>query len=139
MALKLQQKKTKHQDPLDQVTIATDNDSESGDNRDEDFWAWLHDVVKEHHDLFIEQVTKMDESVDLQVAELKSEMEKIFIVFHSKVDVVVDAIAKLVEFNTAYSTKVEEKPEQDSKVSTKLVEFLSSIKETISKDDLSTH
>ena len=30
MAQKLQQNKRKHQDPLDQVTIETDNDSDSG-------------------------------------------------------------------------------------------------------------
>lgn len=37
MAHILQQKKKKHQDPLDQVTVETDNDSESGDNRYDDF------------------------------------------------------------------------------------------------------
>ena len=57
---------------------------------------------------------------------------------HSKVDVVADAIIKLVEFNTAYSTKLEVKSEQDSKVFAKLEEFLSSIKESILKVDLST-
>ncbi|CAI9266517.1 unnamed protein product [Lactuca saligna] len=36
----------------------------------------LRDVAKERHDVFIEQVTKMKESVDLQGAELKSEMAK---------------------------------------------------------------
>ncbi|CAI9281696.1 unnamed protein product [Lactuca saligna] len=87
----------------------------------------------------------MKESADLQVAELKSElakevekMEKNYVRLHSKVDVVVDAITKLVEFNTDYLTKLEAKSEKDSKVFAKLEEFLSSIKESISKVDVST-
>ncbi|CAH1453479.1 unnamed protein product [Lactuca virosa] len=103
------------------------------------------DVAKECHDLFIEQVKKVKEYVDLQVVALKSEMvkevekmEKNYTVLHNKIDVVADAIAKLVEFNTAYLTKLEANSEQDSKVFTKLEEFLSSIQESISKVDLST-
>lgn len=105
----------------------------------------LHDVDKECHDIFIKQVTNIKESVDLQVAELKSEMAKEFermennyTVLHNKFDFVLDAIAKLVEFNTSYSTKLEAKSKQDSMVFAKLEEFLSSIQESISKVDLST-
>ncbi|CAI9283452.1 unnamed protein product [Lactuca saligna] len=43
-------------------------------------------------------------------------MEKNYIVLHSKVDIVADAIVKLVEFNTDYSTKLEVKSEQDFKI-----------------------
>ncbi|CAI9278664.1 unnamed protein product [Lactuca saligna] len=53
-----------------------------------------------------------------------------------KVDVVADAIAKLVEYNTSYSTKRDAKTELGSQVFAKLEEFLSSIKESISKADL---
>lgn len=69
----------------------------------------------------------MKESVDLKVAELKLEMakevvkmEKIYTMLHSKVDVVADAITKLVDFNTDYVTKLEAKQEKDSQVFTKL-------------------
>ncbi|CAH1412567.1 unnamed protein product [Lactuca virosa] len=65
---------------------------------------------------------KIKEFVDLQVAELKSEMakevekmEKNDTLLHGKVDVVVDVIAKLVEFNTSYSTTIEVKSDQDCK------------------------
>ncbi|CAH1432790.1 unnamed protein product [Lactuca virosa] len=36
----------------------------------------LRDVAKERHELFIEQVTTMKESVDLKIVELKSELSK---------------------------------------------------------------
>lgn len=92
----------------------------------------------------MEQVKKMKESVDLKVVELKSEIakevekvDKNYDVLHSKVDVIADAIAKLVDFNTNYSTKLEAKSVKDSYVFAKLEEFLSSIKETILKVDLS--
>ncbi|CAH1419795.1 unnamed protein product [Lactuca virosa] len=78
----------------------------------------LHDGPKERHDIFVEQVTKVKEFVDLQLVKLKLEMakevekmEKNYVVLHSKVDVVADAITTLVEFNTAYSTILEAKSE----------------------------
>ena len=56
---------------------------------------------------------------------------------HNKVDVTVTAITKLVVFNTEYSNKLEAKSEKDSQVFEKLEEYLSSIKESILKVDLS--
>ncbi|CAH1421301.1 unnamed protein product [Lactuca virosa] len=63
----------------------------------------LCDVAKERHDIFIEQITKMKDLVDLKVVELKSEMakevekmEKNYTLLHSKVDVVATAIKKLI-------------------------------------------
>ena len=98
----------------------------------------LHDVAKERHDLFVEQVTKIKEFVDLKMVEFKSEMakevekmEKNYTQLHSKVDVVANAIKKLVEFNTDYSTKRAEKSEKYSHVFAKLEEFLTSIKDSI--------
>ncbi|CAI9268870.1 unnamed protein product [Lactuca saligna] len=72
--------------------------------------------TKERHELFVEQVTKVKEFVDLNVVEFKSElskevqkMEQNYTLLHSKVDVIVTAITKLVEFNTEYSNKLEAK------------------------------
>ncbi|CAI9302880.1 unnamed protein product [Lactuca saligna] len=103
----------------------------------------LRDVSKEGHDLFVQQLTKMKEYVDLKMAEIKLEMatevekmEKKYTLLHRKVDVIATAITKLVEFNIDYSTKLEEKSEKDSRVFVKLEEFLSSIKESILKVDL---
>ncbi|CAH1422081.1 unnamed protein product [Lactuca virosa] len=83
-------------------------------------------------------IKKLEESVNLTVAELKPEMtkevekiEKNYSVLHGKVDVVADSITKLVEYNTSYSTKLNAKTEHDSKVFNKLEEFLSSIKDTL--------
>ncbi|CAI9298233.1 unnamed protein product [Lactuca saligna] len=63
----------------------------------------LSDVAKEYHELFFEKVNTTKDSIDLKMAELKSEMakeikkiEKSCFVLHRKVDVVADAIAKLV-------------------------------------------
>ncbi|CAH1440244.1 unnamed protein product [Lactuca virosa] len=103
------------------------------------------DVAKEHHDLFVEKLKTMKESVDLKMAELKSEMakevdkiEKIYFVLHGKVDVATDPIVKLLDYNTTYSTNLDVKSDQDSKVFAKLEEFFSSIKESVSKIDIST-
>lgn len=67
----------------------------------------LSDVTKERHYIFIDQVKKMKDSVDLKVPKLKSEMAKYFekmekncTLLHNKVDVVTNAIKKLVNFNT---------------------------------------
>lgn len=75
----------------------------------------------------------MEDSINLKVVELKSEMskevekiEKKFSIIHGKVDVIADAIMKLVEYNTSYSYKLDTKTEKDSKVFKKLKEFLGS-------------
>lgn len=78
----------------------------------------LRDVSKERHDLFLEQVTKMKQFVDLKVAELMykiaKEVEKNYTLLRTKVDVVATAITNLIEFNTDYLTKLEEKSEKDT-------------------------
>lgn len=60
------------------------------------------------------QVQTMKESADLMMDVLKTEMakevekiEKSYYDLHGKLDVVADAIAKLVEYNSAYSTKLD--------------------------------
>lgn len=55
---------------------------------------------------------------------------------HSKVDVLADAIKKIVEYNTLFSTKLEAKTKLDSTVFDKLEEFLGCRKESLSKLDL---
>ncbi|CAI9267456.1 unnamed protein product [Lactuca saligna] len=104
----------------------------------------LHDIAKERHEIFLEQVKKLEDSVNLQVVELKSEMskevdkiEKNYSLLHGMDDVNVDAIKKLVEYKNLYSTKLDAKSEQDSKVFEKLEEFLGSLKESRSKVGLS--
>ncbi|CAI9265557.1 unnamed protein product [Lactuca saligna] len=104
----------------------------------------LRYVAKELHDLFVEQVSKVKEYVDLKMVKLKSEiakevdkMEKNYNVLYRMVNIVSTTIKKRVEFNTDYSIKLEEKSEKDSQVFTKQEEFLTSIKESISKADLS--
>lgn len=81
----------------------------------------LHNVAKECHELFVEQVTKQKEYVDLKVAELKFElskevnkMEQNYSLLHSTVDFITTAITKLVEFNIEYLNKLEVKSEKDS-------------------------
>lgn len=104
----------------------------------------LRDAAKEHHKIFVHQVKMLEESVNLKVVGLKFEMmkkvekiEKNYSIIHGKVDVIVDVIAKLVEFNNSYSTKFDAKTEQDTKVFEKLEEFLSNLKESLSKVDIS--
>ncbi|CAH1416916.1 unnamed protein product [Lactuca virosa] len=87
----------------------------------------LCDVAKERHDLFVEQVSKMKESVDLKIVELKFElskevqkMEKNYTLLHGKVDVNVTVVTKLVEFNSEYMNKLEVKSEKDSQVFKKM-------------------
>ncbi|CAH1449659.1 unnamed protein product [Lactuca virosa] len=76
----------------------------------------LCDVAKEHQDLFVEQGTTTKESLDIKLVELKSslskevhKMEENYTLLHSKVDVIVGSITKLVEFNTKYTKQVEAK------------------------------
>ncbi|CAI9271532.1 unnamed protein product [Lactuca saligna] len=69
----------------------------------------------------------MKEFVDLKMVELKTEMakevekiEKNYYVLHGKFDVILDVIAKMVEYNTSYLTKLDVKTEPHS-------QFISSI------------
>lgn len=91
-----------------------------------------------------EQVKKVEESINLKVVELKLDMtntveniENSYFIHHGKVDVIVDAIIKLVEYNILFSTKLEAKTDTYSKVFEKLLEFLGSLKEYLSKLELS--
>lgn len=84
----------------------------------------------------------MDEPVNLKVEELKSEMskevakiKKNYATLHDKVDVIADAIKKLVEYYTSITTKLDAKTETYSKVFAKMEEFLGGLKESISKID----
>ncbi|CAI9277628.1 unnamed protein product [Lactuca saligna] len=79
-----------------------------------------------------------------EVVELKSEItkeveniEKNYSILHDKVDAIADAITKLVEYNTSFSINFDAKSDKDSKVFEKLDEFLGSLKESMSKVDLS--
>lgn len=103
----------------------------------------LRDVSKERHDLFIEHVTTTKESLNIKIAKLKSllskevnKMEENYTLLNGKIDVIVGAITKLVEFNTKYTKYFEAKLENDKKVIVKMEEFLSCINESLSKVDL---
>lgn len=72
--------------------------------------------------------------------EMEKEVEKLeksHYVLHGKVDIVADAIANLVEYNSVYSTKLDAKIKSNSEVFKKLEKFLSSVKESISQAALS--
>ncbi|CAI9266319.1 unnamed protein product [Lactuca saligna] len=102
------------------------------------------DVSKEHHILFVEEIKKVEESVNLKVEALKFEMskevakiEQNYSSLHGKVDIIVDAIKKLVEYYTFFSTKLDAMTETYSKLFAKMEEFLESLKESMSKINLS--
>ncbi|CAI9286228.1 unnamed protein product [Lactuca saligna] len=80
-------------------------------------------VAKEHHLLFIEEVKKVQESVNLNVKALKFEMSKEVAkiehnhsILHDKIDVVVDAIKKLVEHYISFTSKFHVNIDVDSKM-----------------------
>ncbi|CAI9290984.1 unnamed protein product [Lactuca saligna] len=90
----------------------------------------LHDVAKERYVIFVEQVKKVEESVNLKVVELKLEMtkevekiEKNYSNLHGKVDVIPNAITMLVEYHNSFSTKLDAKTYRESKAFEKLEEF----------------
>ncbi|CAI9297224.1 unnamed protein product [Lactuca saligna] len=100
----------------------------------------LRDVAKEYHELIVEQVTKLNESMDLKVVGLKSKLskevqkvEQKYTLLHSKVDVIATDITNLVEFKTEYTDKLEVKLEKDSQVFENMEQFLSGFKESNSK------
>lgn len=87
----------------------------------------LHDVAKEHHIFFVGEMKKVEESVNQKVEALMSEMsnkvskmDQTHLSLHGKIDVIVDAIKKLMEYYTSFTTKFDTKTEADSKVVTKL-------------------
>ncbi|CAI9295020.1 unnamed protein product [Lactuca saligna] len=63
-------------------------------------------------------------------------MEKNYTLLHKKVDVIMIAITKSIEFNTEYLNKLEAKSEKDSQIFENMEESLSSIKESILKVDI---
>lgn len=64
-------------------------------------------------------------------------LEKIYYILHGNINVIVDAITKLVQYHTSFSTKFNAKTEIDSKLFDKLEELLGSLKESMSNIDLS--
>ncbi|CAI9294703.1 unnamed protein product [Lactuca saligna] len=62
----------------------------------------LCDVAKVYHEIIVEQFKKVHDSINL------------------KVDVLADAITKFMEYHTSFSTKLDAKSKQDSKVFEKL-------------------
>lgn len=102
------------------------------------------DVSKERHILVVEEVKNVEESVNLKVEALKSKMSKEvakikqnYLSLHSKLDIIIDAIKKLMEYYTSFSTKLDAKTETYLKVFAKMEDFLGSLKESMSKIDIS--
>ncbi|CAI9288394.1 unnamed protein product [Lactuca saligna] len=91
-----------------------------------------------------DEVKKVHESVNLKVEALKYEMskevakiEQTHSTLHDKIDVVIDAIKKLVEHYTSFTSKFDAKTDVDSKVFSKMEDFWGSLNESISKIDTS--
>ena len=77
-------------------------------------------LVSPTEDLAFEEVKEVEEFVKLKVVELKYEMSKVvaklelnYSNLHSKMDVIVDAIKKLVEYNSLFSTTLEAQTTSD--------------------------
>lgn len=64
-------------------------------------------------------------------------MERNYTLLHGKVNVIAIAITKSADLNSKYTNKLKSKSEKDSQVFEKMEEFLSSIKESILKVNLS--
>lgn len=103
----------------------------------------LRDVAKERHVLFLEEVKRLEESIELKMEDLKSDMskgmEKIELNYsslRSKVNVLAEVVKNHVEYNTLFLTKLEAKTETNSKIFDKIEEFLESLKECSTKLDL---
>ncbi|CAI9286646.1 unnamed protein product [Lactuca saligna] len=103
----------------------------------------IHDVAKEYYAIFVEQVKKVEEFVNLKVDKLKSKMpkkvdklKKNYSTLHGMVNVIVDMITKLVVYHNSFSPKLDTNTDQDLKVFKKLEEFLESLKEYVLKIDL---
>ncbi|CAH1450596.1 unnamed protein product [Lactuca virosa] len=104
----------------------------------------LRDDAKAHHELFIVNVNEIKESLDVKVDEIKSWMsdevkriDKNYKELQGKFDVLAGALTRLVDFTTKYTKQLEAKSEKNAKRFEKIEKFLSSIKETLSKVDLS--
>lgn len=86
----------------------------------------------------------MKEGVNRKVEEIQLEMSKEVVKLdqnysnlHTKVDVIADAVTKVLESFNSLCTKVDSKLESDSKVFAKLEELLRSLKESLSKLEVS--
>lgn len=104
----------------------------------------LHGVAKSRHEIFMEKVTETKESLDLKVTEFQTLMSKEvkklednYNLLHENFDFVAGATTRLVELNKDYSKDLKDKFEKDDKVFEKFEEFLSGIKDTLSKVDIS--
>ncbi|CAI9263245.1 unnamed protein product [Lactuca saligna] len=100
----------------------------------------LRSVAKECHILFVEEIKKVQEFVNAKVEYLKSEMlkeiskiEQSHSSLEGNIDIVVEAIKKLVEYYTSFASKSDVKTDSDSNVLDKLAEFLGSLKESLLK------
>ncbi|CAI9304188.1 unnamed protein product [Lactuca saligna] len=104
----------------------------------------LREVAKEFHILFVEEVQKVEKVVKLQTEAIKIDMsneiaklDQNYSTLHYKVDVIVDVVTKDVEFYNCLNIEVDSKTAYDSKVFAKLEEFLGSLKESLSKINVS--
>ncbi|CAH1449341.1 unnamed protein product [Lactuca virosa] len=104
----------------------------------------LRDVAQERHEFFMEKVNATKESLDLKVSKIKSlmseevkKLEENYKLLHGKVDVIIGAITHLVKFDNEYTKEFQANSKPDEKVFEKVEEFLSGIKDTFLKVDLS--
>lgn len=72
----------------------------------------LRTVSKERHLLFVQAIKKVQEDVNLKIEELRQEMMKEiakadqnYYNLHTKVDIITDAVTKLVEYHTSLNSK----------------------------------
>ncbi|CAI9279899.1 unnamed protein product [Lactuca saligna] len=100
----------------------------------------LRDAAKACHDLFMESLKEMKESLVVKVVEIKSlmtkevkKMEDNNKLLQDKVDVITGAIIRLVEINNECTKQLAAKSEKDVKVFETMEEFLYGIKENFSK------
>ncbi|CAI9281406.1 unnamed protein product [Lactuca saligna] len=89
-------------------------------------------------------VKKVKEDVNFKVEEIHTKMtkevfklDKNYSNLHTKVDIIDDAVKKVVEFYNSLITKVDTNLESDSKFVANLEELLGSLKESLSKLDVS--
>lgn len=92
----------------------------------------------------MEKVSATKESFDLKVAEIQSlmskevkQLEENYNLLHSKVHVIVGAVTCLVKFNNEYTKQLQANSEKDEKAFEKVEDFLSGIKDSLSRVELS--
>lgn len=119
---------TKHEERLKRQSDSYNHDVKS-----------LKAIAKERHILFIEVVKKVKEDVNFKIEEICQYMTKEvanldlnYSNLHTKVDIIVDVVMKVVEYYNSLHTKVGTKSETDSKGFVKLEELLGGLKESFS-------